>query len=62
MKSYGLLTTLMVLAKVNDKIELVEKILTELIRQKWPDRDAEKAVGNYMAENIWQLGYKNGLR
>jgi len=52
----------MVLAKVNDKIELVEKILTELIRQKWPDRDAEKAVGNYMAENIWQLGYKNGLR
>ena len=46
----------------DEKRKLVEKILTELSKIKWPDSSTEGIVSNYMSGDIWQLGYSNGLR
>lgn len=46
-----------------DKIDLIEKITYKLAEIRWPEyKDYETIVGNYMTENLWQLGYKEGLR
>lgn len=45
-----------------DKLELVGKILRELVKAKWPQNDIETIVANYMSGDVWQVGYTNGLR
>lgn len=46
----------------DSKIGLVEKILTELFRIVYNSKEIDKIVNNYISGDIWQIGYKKGLR